>query len=99
MSESRGSSRIHNHPGRLITIRRATLPDLEAITETSLVLAASNPAARFDPDEVTPGVRTIFARPEFNSIYVVAVVDGHVVAQVLTTREFNDHRNGLDVVS
>ena len=95
MTQSTGSSRIHNHPGRLITIRRATLQDLEAITEMSHALAATNPTDHSNPDEVVSGVRAVFERPEYQSIYYIAVVDGHAVGQVLRTCEWNDHLNGL----
>jgi ribosomal protein S18 acetylase RimI-like enzyme len=95
MTQSTGSSRIHSHPGRTITIRQATLEDLPAVTEMSRALAASNPDVLSNPDEVVPGVRAMFDRPEYQSICFVAVAEDHVVGQVVLTREWNDHRNGF----
>lgn len=76
-----------------ITIRTATVADVETIAANNLALALEADRHRLDPETVRNGVRRILADPA-RGVYYVAQREGKVVGQLLITREWSDWRDG-----
>jgi GNAT superfamily N-acetyltransferase len=47
---------------------------------------------KLNPDTITKGIEAVFIKPELGQYYV-AMVDGKIVASLLTTYEWSDWRN------
>lgn len=73
-------------------ICRAAHEDIDDIIQMSDAMAHES-GKRIDPAELKAGVRAVFDEPRHNSCYFVAVSEGKVVAMLLLTREWSDHRN------
>jgi ribosomal protein S18 acetylase RimI-like enzyme len=75
------------------TIRAATPADHEILATFNTRLAWESEGLRLDPETIRRGVAAVLAgRAE--SRYLVAELDGHVVGQLLLTREWSDWRDG-----
>ena len=75
------------------TIRPAVISDWPVITEFNSRLAWETEGQRLDPDTIANGVRALLTQPQHGR-YFVACVSGHVVGQIMHTREWSDWRNG-----
>jgi GNAT superfamily N-acetyltransferase len=76
-----------------ITIRDATIDDLEFITRCNIDLALESENIRLDPDTVSRGVRALLEDPS-KGRYFMAERGGVVIGQLATTFEWSDWRNG-----
>lgn len=67
---------------------------MPALTQFNVAMALETEAKTLDPQTVAAGVRGLFARPQAG-FYVVAELDGEVVAALLVTSEWSDWRAGF----
>ena len=74
-------------------VRSATLDDLPTIVEFNRRLALETEAITLSVEVLTQGVRAALLDPH-KARYFVAEVEGHVVGQIMHTREWSDWRNG-----
>ena len=77
-----------------VTIRAATVKDLETIADFNARLATESENTTLDPETSMHGVRAILPNPAHGSYYVACTEDGPVIAQIMHTREWSDWRNG-----
>jgi ribosomal protein S18 acetylase RimI-like enzyme len=77
-----------------ITIRDASIDDLEFVTRANIDLALETESIHLDPDTVLAGVRSLLEDPT-KGRYFIAERDGAVVGQLATTFEWSDWRNGM----
>ena len=77
-----------------ISVRRATLADLDRIVEFNSALARESEQKVLDALTITSGVRQALTDPA-RSLYFVAEIDGAVVGQTMVTFEWSDWRNGF----
>jgi GNAT superfamily N-acetyltransferase len=77
-----------------ITIRDATIDDLESVTRNNIALAFETEDLCLDLDTVTRGVRALLEDPS-KGRYFIAERDGVVIGQLATTFEWSDWRNGM----
>jgi len=77
-----------------ITVRDATIDDLEFVTRFNIDLAFESEGIRLDPDTVSKGVRALLEDPS-KGRYFIAERDGVVMGQLATTFEWSDWRNGM----
>lgn len=77
-----------------VTIRDATPEDLADIVEFNCLLAQETEDKALQRDRVTAGVTALLDDPD-KGHYWLAMQDGRVVGQIMTTREWSDWRNGL----
>ena len=75
-------------------IRDATVADIPFIVSANTVLAQETEGQVLDPGLLEPGVRAVFEDPSLGRYYL-AEVDGSPVAQLMTTYEWSDWRNGV----
>ena len=75
-----------------LDIRTATLADLETITQHNIAMAAETEDYDLDPEIVRRGVRRVLI-DESRGVYYLAVREGHIVGQLLITREWSDWRD------
>jgi GNAT superfamily N-acetyltransferase len=76
----------------MISVRKATKDDAEAIIYFQLNMAWETEAMKLVPETVTKGVNAVFGDPSKGQYYV-AVDDGHRIASLLITYEWSDWRN------
>jgi GNAT superfamily N-acetyltransferase len=77
-----------------ITIRDATIGDLEQVARYNIDLAFETEGIRLDPGTVSKGVRALLEDPS-KGRYFIAERDGAVIGQLATTFEWSDWRNGM----
>ena len=77
-----------------ITIRDATIDDLEAVTRFNIDLAFETEDLRLNPDTVSRGVRALL-EDAGKGRYFMAERNGVVIGQLATTFEWSDWRNGM----
>ena len=77
-----------------ITIRDATIDDLEAVTRYNIDLAFETEDLRLDADTVSRGVRALLEDPS-KGRYFMAERNSVVIGQLATTFEWSDWRNGM----
>jgi ribosomal protein S18 acetylase RimI-like enzyme len=77
-----------------MTIRPATLDDLDALVDGNLALAEESENLRLDRETLRTGVRALL-EGRAPGRYWVADSDGLVVGQVLITFEWSDWRNRM----
>ena len=77
-----------------IRIRDAEPADAAIIAEFNRLLAAESEDITLDPETVAAGVAALLADPSLGR-YWLAELDGEVVGQIMTTREWSDWRNGM----
>lgn len=77
-----------------ITIRKATLQDLDIIADFQRRMALESENLRLDPDIVSAGVRAVFD-DSTKGTYFVAETAQQIVGALLTTYEWSDWRNGF----
>lgn len=76
-----------------LTIRRATLADVDTLVRFNAALAWESEHKQLDEQVLRVGVQAVFADPA-RGFYTVAERDGEVVGQVMVTFEWSDWRNG-----
>ena len=76
-----------------ISIRRATPSDTRAIVDFNLAMARESEARELDPALLEAGVQHMLRQPS-EGFYLVAEIDGKVVAALMVTYEWSDWRNG-----
>lgn len=77
-----------------ITIRDATIADVDAIVAYNQRLARETEGKSLDDATITAGVRRGFANPSLCR-YFVAEVDGRVAGTTMLTYELTDWRDGV----
>lgn len=77
-----------------ITIRKATEADANSIIEFNIEMALETENKVLKRNEIEPGVKNLFANPEFG-FYLVAEDHGKALASLMVTYEWSDWRNGL----
>lgn len=77
-----------------LRIRDAETADAAIIAEFNRLLAAESEDVTLDPEIVAAGVAALLADPSLGR-YWLAELDGEVVGQIMTTREWSDWRNGM----
>ena len=78
----------------MITIRSATLADLDAIVAGNIALAEESEQLRLDEETLRAGVRALLDE-RAPGRYWIAESDGIVVGQLLITFEWSDWRNRM----
>jgi ribosomal protein S18 acetylase RimI-like enzyme len=78
---------------REITVRTATVADLETIAANNSAMALETEGRRLDPQTIRSGVRHALA-DSTRGVYYLAERDGRVIGQLLITREWSDWRDG-----
>ncbi len=76
-----------------LTIRPATIGDLEVIVDFNARIASETEDTALDRDTLRDGVRALLGDPA-KGRYFVACMDDDVVGQIMHTREWSDWRNG-----
>ena len=79
---------------KVITIRSATLADLDAIVAGNIALAEESEQLRLDEETLRAGVRALLDE-RAPGRYWIAESDGIVVGQLLITFEWSDWRNRM----
>ena len=77
-----------------LTIRKATEADANSIIEFNIEMAMETESKALKRNEIEPGVKSLFAKPEYG-FYLVAEDRGKAVASLMITFEWSDWRNGL----
>ncbi|HSQ57583.1 MAG TPA: GNAT family N-acetyltransferase [Gemmata sp.] len=77
-----------------LTIRRATISDVEVLVAFSSALAWETEGKRLRTEVVTRGVHAVLADPAKGCYTVVENDRGEVVGQMMLTFEWSDWRNG-----
>ena len=77
-----------------LRIRDAGTADAAIIAEFNRLLAAESEDLTLSPNTVAAGVAALLADPSLGR-YWLAELDGEVVGQIMTTREWSDWRNGM----
>lgn len=76
-----------------LTLREATLDDVDLITDFNCRLAEETEGKLLDRHTVRAGVEGLL-RDATRGRYYLAVLDGQVIGQLMHTREWSDWRNG-----
>jgi len=76
-----------------ITIRTATISDLDTVTANNLAMASETEGRNLEPETLRSGVRRVLT-DSTRGVYYLAERDGRVVGQLLITREWSDWRDG-----
>jgi ribosomal protein S18 acetylase RimI-like enzyme len=77
-----------------ITVRFATLDDLEFLVRGNAQLARETEDLALDLDRLRDGVRAVFEDPA-RGFYLIAEIEGTRAGQMMITREWSDWRNGV----
>lgn len=80
--------------GAGITVRRATMADLDALEEFNTGIALETEGRRLDPAVLRAGIARVLEDPSLG-FYTVAEAGGAVVGCTLITFEWSDWRNGM----
>ena len=75
-----------------VTIRQATLEDVDALVTFQLAMAEETEGKSLDPDLLHAGVAAVFQSTD-KGFYIIAEVEGRRVAGLLVTYEWSDWRN------
>lgn len=76
-----------------MNIRLARLEDSSAMVEFNQAMAEETEGKTLDRDVLTSGVEAVFSH-EDRGFYVVAELDGRIVAGLMVTYEWSDWRDG-----
>ncbi|HEY5551815.1 MAG TPA: GNAT family N-acetyltransferase [Opitutaceae bacterium] len=77
-----------------ITVRRATIGDLEVLAEFNMGISIETEGRRLDPELLRAGLTRVLGDPSLG-FYTVAEIGGAVVGCTLITFEWSDWRNGM----
>ena len=75
-----------------VTVREATLDDVDALVAFQLAMAKETEGKGLDPALLRAGIAAVFQSAE-RGFYIVAEVEGRSVAGMLVTYEWSDWRN------
>lgn len=78
----------------VIDVRLATEADAPALAAFNQALALETEGKHLPDEVILPGVRELFARPEYG-FYLAAEVGGTLVGGLMITYEWSDWRNGV----
>lgn len=76
-----------------LTIREATLDDLETLAQFNEAMAAETEDKSLDPETIRDGIRALLAG-EADGFYYLAERGGRPVGALMITTEWSDWRNG-----
>lgn len=76
-----------------ITVRPATLGDVEFLVQGNARMALETESKTLDPGRLRAGVRAVFDDPA-RGFYLIAEIDGQPAGQMMITYEWSDWRNG-----
>jgi ribosomal protein S18 acetylase RimI-like enzyme len=77
-----------------ITIRNAAVEDADKIIQFNMSMARETEDKQLDEKVLTSGVNAVFDDPN-RGFYLVAEVNGKVVASLMVTTEWSEWRNGV----
>lgn len=77
-----------------ITVRKASIKDAASIGQFNINMAWETEAKELDKETIIAGVKSLLQKPEYG-FYMVAEMDGEIVACLMITHEWSDWRNGL----
>ncbi len=77
-----------------ITVRPATLDDLEFLVRGNAEMALETESLALDIERLRNGVRAVFDDPA-RGFYLIAEIEGARAGQMMITREWSDWRNGV----
>ena len=77
-----------------ITVRPATIEDLEFLVRGNAQLALESENLSLDFDRLRNGVHALFEEPS-RGFYLIAEIDGVRAGQMMITYEWSDWRNGV----
>jgi GNAT superfamily N-acetyltransferase len=77
-----------------ITIRPATLRDVEFLIHGNRSMALETEALSLDPERLRAGVRAVFDDPA-RGFYLIAELEGTPTGQMMITHEWSDWRNAM----
>jgi ribosomal protein S18 acetylase RimI-like enzyme len=75
-----------------LTIRKAQYQDAATIARHNILLAKETENKDLDPDTALRGVKAVIKDPH-KGFYLVAVMKGEIVGQLMVTNEWSDWRN------
>ncbi|UCH97761.1 MAG: GNAT family N-acetyltransferase, partial [Candidatus Aminicenantes bacterium] len=75
-----------------ITIRKGELKDAETIAKFNVLMAKETESKELDFENVFRGVKAVIKDPH-KGFYLVAVMKGEIVGQLMVTPEWSDWRN------
>jgi GNAT superfamily N-acetyltransferase len=81
-------------PEEQISIRAATIGDVETIADFNCRLAAESEDKRLDPETVRLGVHALLSDARRGRYFVACDKDGRIAGQLMHTFEWSDWRNG-----
>lgn len=73
-------------------IQKAKIEDTSIIANFQIDMAWETEEYKLNPNTISSGIKAVFEKPELGQYYV-AMVDGKIVASLLTTYEWSDWRN------
>ena len=77
-----------------IHIRQGQAQDAQALADFNSAMAFETEAVELIPEVILKGVQTLIANPH-HGYYLVAEVEGEIVASLMVTTEWSDWRNGV----
>ncbi len=77
-----------------IHVREATINDAGILAEFNGAMARETENKELPPGRTGPGVRALFAKPEYG-FYLVAEIENRIAGSLMVTKEWSDWRNGL----
>lgn len=76
-------------------IRKAVPEDAPAIARFNIAMAMETESKTLKPEEIEPGVRGLFDKPEYGFYLVAETEAGGVAGSLMITFEWSDWRNGV----
>ena len=77
-----------------IHIRQGQAQDAQALADFNRAMAFETEGVELFPEVILQGVQTLITNPH-HGFYLVAEVDGEIVASLMVTTEWSDWRNGV----
>lgn len=77
-----------------VTVRLGSEKDAQTIADFNIAMAMETESKELCDDVALAGVRGLIDRPQ-EGFYVVAEMDGEIVASLMVTKEWSDWRNGV----
>ena len=77
-----------------LIIREAEMKDTDSIAEFNTLMALETEDKKLNRDTISMGVKNLVQKPEYG-FYLVAELEGKIIASLMITYEWSDWRNGL----
>lgn len=77
------------------TIRKARPEDAEEIARFNIAMAMETEGKTLKPEEIEPGVKGLFDKPEYGFYLVAETENGDVAGSLMITFEWSDWRKGV----